>query len=786
VTQFRAFLIAMSIIGIVQAEDAVAPISASSSDASAYAAKSLLPEPARDFKMTGPVLHPSERRSMDLTPGDFNGDGLLDFATIANDKSIIEIFLNDKKAETLFTKETVTLDNVVRSMTALDINGDGRTDLLLTQQGAQVGVMYQSKEGRLQPAEETPLQADYAFQGDLNGDKAEDVVLFRKGVFQVLHGKTRGLDLEPALTFYTSYEPASDPMILDLDSDGKNDIIFQDSTARDKLIVRLQAGDGTFPAEFVMTPGLMRSVAPMPIEGSRGTIIAVQDKTRHLVQLRLSEPRTDTTTEGALELSQLNLVPFDPETTSDKLDTAVADVDGDGRMDLLVSSPKVPALRVLHQKRSGSLEVSMVPSLEGIEQVLSLPGKSGEPTPLLLYSKKEKAAGLVFGKKGSSDLPFPKLLPELGAPKATAIINIGGKSHILALVDSKENKEALRALELQDQGVGSATEVLADGADLGDLKLGEGNGLSVMDLNQDGKDDIAVFAEFRPAALFTQNANGRFAPVSVKGGVLEGLLSEMTRGKLVGAKIDTAEKPVVLAVKAGFVRAIYLDAKNNLEVAEQFNGRNSRARLAAATTGNFRSKKNRDIAILDSGNRTVAFWGVKEAGGRYEELFNAELDSGDYRALEVLDLDGDERDDLLLVAADRVAVLYTRRLNSGLETVASTQTKVEEGGYSAVYTTQLFPGGAREIVALEARQNVLEFFTAGKDEAGKPALLRFYQFRAYETDSSMAQRINMEAPPEPREVTAVDFDESGKPALLALTHDFVLRYNQEEAAAGKK
>lgn len=785
-TQFRAFLIAMSIAGVSVAEEPATPVAAPTSDASAYAAKSLLPEAARDIKMTGPILHPSERRSMDLTVGDFNGDGSLDFATVANDKSVIEIFLNDRKAESQFTKETVTLDTVVRSISALDINGDGRTDLLLTQQGTQVGVMYQSKEGRLQPAEDTPLQADYSFVGDLNGDNSEDVVLFRKGVFQVLRGKTRGLDLEPALTFFTSYEPASDPMILDLDSDGKNDLIFQDSTARDKLIVRLQAGDGTFPAEFVMTPGLMRSVAPMPIEGSRGTILGVQDKTRQLVQLRLSEPRKDTTTEGVLELSQLNLVPFDPETTSDKLDTAVADVDGDGRMDLLVSSPKVPALRVLHQKRSGSLEVSMVPSLEGIEQVLSLPGKSGEPTPLLLYSKKEKAAGLVFGKKGSSDLPFPKLLPELGAPKATAVINISGKAHLLALVDSKENKEALRAFPLQDQGVGTAAEVLADGADLGESKLGEGNGLSVMDLNQDGKDDIAVFAEFKPAALFTQNANGRFAPVSVKGGVLEGLLTEMTRGKLVGAKIDTSEKPVVLAVKAGFVRAIYLDAKNNLEVAEQFNGRNSRARLAAATTGNFRSKKNRDIAILDSGNRTVAFWGVKGAGGRYEELFNAELDSGDYRALEVLDLDGDERDDLLLVAADRVAVLYTRRLNSGLETVASAQTKVEDGGYSAVYTTQLFPGGQREIVALEARQNVLEFFTAGKDEAGKPALLRYYQFKAFETDSSMAQRINMEAPPEPREVIALDYDESGKPSLLALTHDFVLRYGQEKVAAEKK
>lgn len=746
---------------------------------SRLAPKNLLPAEARDFRLTGPHLHPSEWRSGAMNVADFNGDGHLDFLTVSNDKSVLELFISEPKTEKRFRKETITMDAAVTSASGVDANGDGRTDLLLTLQGGKVVVMYQSREGRLQPGTPLSLEAESSIAEDVDGDGTVDVLLHRKGVFQLLRGKGRGIELDPSLTFYTTTQPVGDPLVLDLDMDGKRDLAWADAATRDKIFVRLQSAEGAFPSEFVLSPGPIRWMAALHQPGMRDCIVAVQDKTRQLVLLRLAETRKTTGAEDMVETSQLHLVPFDPDSTSDKFDATIADVDGDGRRDLVVSNPKNPSVRVVRQQRDGTLSVSLTPSLEGIEQVTALPGKSGEPTPILLFSKKEKAAGITAGRKGTDDLAFPRLLPALGAPRATCVVQVAGKPFIVALNDSKENPEAIRAHELKGSEIGPAMPVLPDGNTADGLKLGEGNGLAAMDLNQDGREDLVVFSEFAPAALLLQDASGRFAPAAVKGGVLEGLLTEMTRGRLVPAKLDTEAKPVTLAVKGGFVRAFALDEKEGVKVFHQFNARPGKARLVAAAAGRFRSAKNNDIALLDIGNRVVTFHGRKDDKGGYEEIGHADIDAGEYRSMASMDLDGDERDDLLLFAQDRVAILYTRPLNSGFETIATAKTAVEDGGYSAVWTTQVFPGAAEEIVALEARENVLEFFAQGKDADGKPALLRFHQFKAFETDSSMAGRINMDGAPEPRQVMAADLDENRRPSILALTHDFVIRYSRQ-------
>lgn len=749
---------------------------------SRLAPKNLLPAEARDFRLAGPFLHPSEWRSAALTPADFNGDGRLDFLTVSNEKSVLELFLSEPKSEERFRKETITLDALVTSASAIDANGDGRMDLLLTLQGGKVSIMYQSREGRLQPGTPLSLEAESSIAEDIDGDGATDVLLQRKGVFQLLRGKGRGIELDPSLTFYTTTQPAGDPLILDLDMDGKRDIAWMDATSRDRIFVRLQSAEGAFPSEFVLSPGPVRWLSALHLPGARDCIVAVQDKTRQLVQLRLAETRKSPGAEDLVQTSQLHLVPFDPDSTSDKFDAAVADIDGDGRLDLVVSNPKNPSIRVVRQQRDGTLSVNLIPSLEGIEQVTALPGKAGDPASLLLFSRREKAAGIARGRKGSDGLSFPRLLPALGAPRATCVVRIGGKPFIVALGDSKDNAEALRAYELKDSDIGASQPVLPDGNKAEGLKLGEGNGLAAMDLNQDGREDIVLYSEFAPAALLLQDASGRFAPATVKGGVLEGLLTEMTRGRLVPAKLDTEAKPVTLAVKGGFVRAFALDEKEGVKVFHQFNARPGKARLVAAAAGRFRSAKNNDIALLDIGNRVVTFHGVKEDKGGYEEIGHADIDAGEYRSMAAMDLDGDERDDLLLFAQDRVAILYTRPLNSGFETIATAKTPVEDGAYSAVWTTQIFPGGAEEIVALEARENVLEFFTAAKDADGKPALLRFHQFKAFEVESSMAGRVNLDGAPEPRQVIAADLEENRRPSILALTHDFVIRYTRD---AGK-
>ncbi len=764
---------------------AVFPTAVSAQDKSPgdarYAPKNLLPAEARDFRLAGPFLHPSEWRSGAMNVADFNGDGRLDFLTVSNDKSILELFLSEPKSEERFRKETITMDAAVTSASAIDANGDGRTDLLLTLQGGKVSIMYQSRDGRLQPGTPLSLQADSSIAEDVDGDGAQDVLLIRKGAFQLLRGKGRGIELDPSLTFYTTTQPLGDPLVLDLDLDGKRDLAWADATMRDKIFIRLQSAEGAFPSEFVLSPGPIRMMAALRQPGARDCIVAVQDKTRQLVQLRLAESRKGTAPDELVQTSQLHLVPFDPDSTSDKFDAALADVDGDGRRDLVVSNPKNPSIRVVRQQRDGTLTVALAPSLEGIEQVTALPAKAGEPTPILLFSRKEKAAGIARGRKGSDDISFPRLLPALGAPRATCVVQVAGKPHIVALNDSKDNAEAIRAYELKGEEIAPAQAVLPDGNKAEGLKLGEGNGLAALDLNQDGREDLVVFSEFAPAALLLQDGTGRFAPVAVKGGVLEGLLTEMSRGRLVPARLDTVDKPVALAVKGGFVRAFTLDEKEGVKVLDQFNARPGKSRLVAAAAGRFRNARRNDIALLDLGNRLVTFHGVKKDKGGYEEIGQAEIDGGEYRSMAAMDLDGDERDDLLLFAQDRVAILYTRPLNNGFETVATAKTTIEDGGYSAVWTTQLFPGGADEVIALEARENVLEFFASAKDADGKPALLRFHQFKAFESDSSMAGRVNMDGAPEPRQVLAADLEENRKPSLLALTHDFVIRYTRATA-----
>lgn len=744
------------------------------------AEEKLLLAEARGFRLDGPFLHGVDFRSQNLCAGDFNGDGRSDFAVLTNNRSIIELFLHDADAENGFRRETVTLDAIVRSIVPVDVNGDGRTDLLATLQGSGVEIFYQGKDGRLQPPTDTPLEADVAFEGDIDGDKKSDVLLYRAGVFTLLRGQNRGLDRTPWMTFYTVYEPITQPLLLDLDGDSRRDILFQDAKARDTLVVRFQAADGTFPFETTLKPGQLRSIASLTNAGSRDQIVAVFDKTRDLMQFELADALPKSKDEP-LAVSSLHTVAFDPETKSEKIRTAIADLDGDGRMDLVVTTPDVPGLRLLRQTRHGGLHVRMVPSLEGIEQVVSLPAKKGEPSPLLLFSRKERAAGITTATgKDDATLPFPKLIPALGTPKAMAVLALGKDLSLLALSDDRDG-QSFRAFSLNGGTiVGNGREVLSSPEDIARLNVKDVTSIAAMDVNQDGRTDVAVFPDFKPAVVLLQDEKGMLAPLQKMDGALETLLGEMKPEMLVPVTLDGAKAPSVLAVKKQFARAFHLDGNGAVQVAAQFNGRNNRTRLTAAAAGRFRDSKKTDVALLDMGNRCVTFYGMTDAK-EYEVLLHADLDAGDYRSLEVLDIDADGKDDLLLIAPDRVSVLYMERKSGGLKVISTVESGARETAYNVVYTADLLPGGTEEIISLRVPENTLEFFTPGKDAEGNRAMLRFFRFRMYETASDLAESRRIDVAAEPRAFIAMPADDKGRPQILALTHDFIIRYSQTSA-----
>lgn len=741
----------------------------------ALADDKLLPQAAQEYKLEGPTLFKVNRRSRDLVAEDLNGDGLIDIAAVSNERGLLEIYLQRTEVaegEPQFERTQVTLDRIIRSTIPYDVNGDGRMDLLMAGSPAKLVVMYQDSNGRLQTPKATELEADRLAMGDLTGNGRQDVLVYHERKFHILRGSTTGLELETWQTFHTTGEPASAPMIIDFDGDGLPDIVYHDSQSFQDLLVRLQSPEGTFPAEFRVSSGVLRAVAPLPApKGQKASVAAVQNVTRQLVQLGLAELNREDIESQIVPVSEMHTIAFGPGTRPRRSVPLIADFDGDGRRDLVIASPDLSALRLLRQTRSGSLEESTVPSLQGIESISALPTSGGEATPLVFFAPEEKAIGFTRYNAETETLPFPRVLPIAGEPLGVTVVNEG----LVALMRVEEEIRLL-GYDLDESGsVGDARTLMENAPEV--FKGLTVKGLEAMDVNRDGRQDLVVYIDFKPAKILLQTEEGNFEELTATSGVLEGLLSGARQGSIQGVSLGN-EGTSVMALKEKFARVFHIDEELNIRIGHQFNGRNANARLVDATTGNIRQRGQQDVILLDRANRCLTVYG-REDEGDYQLLTNIQLDETPYSSVRAFDLNGDGREDLILSADDRLGVIYSHPLHGGLEVIASAATTVDEGGYGEVYTLDLLPGGSRELVAIEMRNNLMEIFLPGQNEQKIPALLRFYQFGMFDSDATLARHPSLETQPEPREAIAADLNEDGWNEIITLMHDNIVIYKPE-------
>ncbi len=737
-------------------------------------------EPAK-IALEGPHLFEAHRRSSNLTIADLNGDGVLDFAAVSNNDSLLRIWYakEDTTDGEPFEKEDQTLNYIIRDMVATDVNGDGRIDLVMAASPSQLVLMVQNENGRLQKGQETDLEADMLNLGDLTGDGRDDLLVVTGQTFHVLPSTTRAIDLEPAQTFYAVAPLGSIPMILDLNGDGKNDIVYQAADRRDEMMVRFQTAEGQFPDEVAFDSGLLRYATPVIQPKERGMLGAIHGKTRQLNLFRLEDPIDSDGDADDAVFSDPHIVGFDPATWDDKAFSAVADVDGDGRLDLLVAMPKSASIRLMRQTRTGSLYSDVLPCLKDLRQILPWSAKKGEPASLLFLSGEEKTVGVArVDDKDKDTLKFPKPLPLASRPLAMAI-DEGDGSNSASLILAEETTDK-RVVVNRYEKFDPAAGTLPQPKEL--LALGEKDekpqGLAVFDLNQDGVRDYVIFFEYEMPAVYLQNKNGTLEKTEVTG-ILAGLLKGITAGRLSTGMLAGANSPDVMIVKDEYARAFHLGEDGQIMITEQFNSSTNRSRFRVARVAAPRGKQHRDVAILDGGSRSLHLFGTREGEGHYEELREIEFDGGDYQSFEVIDLDGDNRDDFVLIAPDRLAIVYARVLNGGLESIDSVETRIEEGGYGLVATVALDKESAPQLACVEMKEAMIEIFEMQREKKEKLTLDPFYHFKVYDSESSMAQRVNLDAPPEPREIKSADLNGDGKTDLVVLVHDYVIVYYQK-------
>ena len=225
-------------------------------NANAVAGSAALPVPR--FRSTAWIG--AGKNPFRMVAADLNGDGKADLAVVDRSSATVSVRFGDGTGQ--FGPRTAY--RTARSplgLVASDLNGDGNLDLASASTGAaeSITVFINRGAGRFRRAGAYAAGRDACgiAAADINGDGIVDLLSAhaRRKHFTVLLGRGAG-----AFQVAHRYRggPSCDLTAVDLNSDGKLDVVLADDGA---VTVRLGGGDGTFGAAAGYTSGSAFGVA---------------------------------------------------------------------------------------------------------------------------------------------------------------------------------------------------------------------------------------------------------------------------------------------------------------------------------------------------------------------------------------------------------------------------------------------------------------------------------------------------------------------------------------------
>ncbi|SVD28136.1 uncharacterized protein METZ01_LOCUS380990, partial [marine metagenome] len=231
--------------------------------------------------------------------------------------------------------------------------------------------------------------------------------------------------------------------VVDLDSDKRNDLLLIDWESPNPFRFRLQDAQGRLGPEVHFRLPSMRSFWAEDLDGDQRAEVITIARQSGRAQVHHLARRAAEVLAGTLKRGQLEIMPL-RRTDKEKRGVAWADVDGDGRTDLLTAQPESSELTIRRQQANGTLgSARTFPSLSGISAVTAADWDGDGIPEIFVLSEDEKQVGVTRMAKNGR-LPFPKVLMVDGRPLAMAAGRLSAKARpVLALVLDRDGKRFL-------------------------------------------------------------------------------------------------------------------------------------------------------------------------------------------------------------------------------------------------------------------------------------------------------------------------------------------------------
>jgi hypothetical protein len=714
--------------------------------------------------------------------GDFNGDGLTDLAIVNSSRARIEFLLQrkdglkpgdpEKTARTdrwnpilevsRFEKQPLVIGHAATALVVGDWNGDKKTDIAVITDEDKLVLRMQGEKGAWTQKREFTLDSiaddtEVLVARDLNGDGRDDIALLTNTRLMVLLQKAPGEWADPQ-NHALGESGSAGLSAADLDGDGRLDL-FYTAPEGDALLVRLQHEGTTFGEEWRLEiPTTRHWLHPIRLGDKKTGVAWIQDETNMVEVARLTQGAAEPNADHAATIRYAM-----PPTDSKNGAVAYGDLTGDGIADVVMSEPKAARVWLFQGSASGAFsEGREFPVLSGVESLAIADVDVDKKPDLVLLSPGEQSIGVAQWK--DNRLVYPEIVYQTKEGETLLALTTGS---LLAMPDAgilcvSEVKSKPQLITLRKSGTGKG--FLAATQEL-NIKTGRINGLRVVDANQDGRDDLALFSNLGPMQLLLSTADAK-APFKRVEGIPDTFVAKLAPAALTTGDLDGDGKEEMLIAHQQLARAFKVDAEGKATIVEQFNAPDSAAELHSALV----SRKDGKVSVLliDATHSKL-----HELTAGKDRVYRADHT----HALPVMTPDqcvlttANKAVKLLLLAKTSFQIAPLDGTTLKLDTVASFDSELKDTTPSDLIAAS-FSGEDRDDIALldTAKSRVIEFFQPANGSKWQSAM----HFRVFETDPHFRGKTGLEN--EPHDYAALDLDSDGRLDLCLLTHDRVLLY----------
>lgn len=741
---------------------------------------------------------------IDANPGplaiaDMNGDGHNDLVVANNRKSRIEIHyfkpgatpddeqarpagsgVNEIPEHWRFRREVISVSHQVTGIAVSDIDSDGRPDIVYAGNPPTIVMLRQKEPGEFEVFRRHNVKGLAAGRdgfaiADVTGDSALELIAMVGGRIRIwpLNGGNLGTSSELAgggtlIAF----------LIEDFDGDGRND--FVGIIPDDPAPVRLWLAGGEKDAKafgpqlrFEM-PVIREACAIRFPDDPAAKLGVIEAVSKRIVVLAAEKQSIPPGLDGD---AAMRVYAFRDGSTR-KRSTAVADVDGDGRDDLLATDIEGNAVVVYRQFEGKGLDGGTpFPAYAEMTYLVAGNVDDDPQAEVFVLSQKEGVVGRMDGAADGT-LTFPQAvaisaghtpvaatLVELDGGMTLAVVAKDGRNYVLDLINTRTNETTVVDLGSQSR---------------------EPETIVALDADQDGRTDLLLFTPEKPMQMLRSEPSG-FKLLESRDMGQFGLVQAAEARNTETFDVDGDGRQELLIADRNFIRAVRYVAEPpagvspGWQVVTQINAEDPSTKLVSLA---IRSGDSPTIAAADQDNSRLLTFARKAssdssggasggggAGSTWTQNEALDVRGFKFTSIQAGSFSGDGRENLLAIGDDGFAIIQLGGERVVLSQIAAWRTDIERRRQHEMLAGDVNSDGFVDLVMLDDGEQMCEILTFTESRR----LLYATGFQVFES-KIFSGGATREAQPSQVFIDDVTGDDADD--IILISHDRLLIYPQ--------